>query len=227
MHFCRWDFHTFSANFSGLKNSLCQCFRFLDVCTALQCNALAHMTQGTHVPICFVLIFWNVDTANFNFRMMMVMMLIWVPPNKEVLNIALAVGRRLSVDKLLMLLLKKGLLSEFYILRQFSKMAELWWPVYIALGCGLWPSEGGASDELVAPALLGCAGAPTTLYYTRLRPTKLYYKGALTTLYYTGLHPPCCCCSSASISLASQRSTSPLSCWPRIPISLRCLVLLS
>ena len=67
----------------------------------------------------------------------MVMMLIWLPPYKEVLNIALAVGRRLSVDKLLMLLLKKGLLSEFYILLQFSKMAELWWPVYIALGCGL------------------------------------------------------------------------------------------
>ena len=43
------------------------------------------------------------------------MMLIWVPPNKEVLNIALAVGGRLSVEKLLVLLLKKGLLSELYV----------------------------------------------------------------------------------------------------------------
>ena len=38
-----------------------------------------------------------------------------VPPNKEVLNIALAVGGRLSVEKLLVLLLKKGLLSELYV----------------------------------------------------------------------------------------------------------------
>ena len=113
-----------------------------------------------------------------------------VPPNKEVLNIALAVGGRLSVEKLLVLLLKKGLLSELYVSMLSNGRAVVAglyraWLWLMTIRRGGFGRTGGAGT---AAGLRGGSNH-SILYYTGLSPTILYYTGAPIILYYTGLQP--------------------------------------